>query len=183
MGATGMFIVLNGPLGIGKSTLAEALTESIHHCVMLSGDCLAAVNPPATDLAHLHATIALLVEHHRRSGYRHFVIEHVWRSPAEIADLRRRLIAVDPDAAVRCFLLTLAHGENMRRIARRQRARAIDEIEFELRTFAEERESLAKSVDLGEPFDVSAPPAELVASLLRRLALGGPCCRLPTASE
>jgi hypothetical protein len=33
-----MIIVLNGPLGIGKSTLAEALTESIDACVMLDGD-------------------------------------------------------------------------------------------------------------------------------------------------
>lgn len=32
-----MIIVLNGPLGIGKSTLAEALAEAIDHCVMLDG--------------------------------------------------------------------------------------------------------------------------------------------------
>lgn len=41
-----MIIVLNGPLGIGKSTLAEALTESIEQSVMLDGDRLAATNPP-----------------------------------------------------------------------------------------------------------------------------------------
>jgi adenylate kinase family enzyme len=62
-----MFIVLNGPLGIGKSTLAEALTESIDSCVMLDGDRLIAANPATTDeLEHLHSTIALLVTHHRR---------------------------------------------------------------------------------------------------------------------
>lgn len=32
-----MIIVLNGPLGIGKSTLAEALADSIDRCVMLDG--------------------------------------------------------------------------------------------------------------------------------------------------
>jgi deoxyadenosine/deoxycytidine kinase len=32
-----MIIVLNGPLGIGKSTLAGPLSESIQQCVMLSG--------------------------------------------------------------------------------------------------------------------------------------------------
>ena len=37
-----MIIVLNGPLGIGKSTLAEALAESIDQSVMLDGDHLVA---------------------------------------------------------------------------------------------------------------------------------------------
>jgi shikimate kinase len=168
-----MIILLNGPLGIGKSTLAEALSESIESCVMLDGDHLVAVNPrPADERDYLHSTIALLVEHHRRFGYRHFVIDHVWYSPAELGDLRRRLLAIDPDADIRCFLLTLPADENLRRIEQRQRARAIDEREFELRTFAEEREILAKCSDIGEPFDVSAPPANLVSIMLGRLRPG-----------
>lgn len=167
-----MIIVLNGPLGIGKSTLAEALTESIEQCVMLDGDQLVTANPSAADeMAHLHSTIALLVTHHRSFGYRHFVIDHVWRSPTELEDLRSRLFAVDADSEIRCFLLTLPADENVRRIERRQHARAIDEREFELRTFAEEREVLTNRTELGEPFDVSAPPPDLVAALLRRLAL------------
>ena len=169
-----MIIVLNGPLGIGKSTLAEALMESIEHCVMLDGDQLAATNPPPADgLEHLHSTLALLVAHHRRSGYRHFVIDHLWRSSAEIADLRRRLLAIDANAEMRCFLLTLSEDEHLRRIERRQRARAIDEREFELRTVAEERAALARHAgpDLGVPFDVSGPPSELVTTMLRHLAL------------
>lgn len=167
-----MIIVLNGPLGIGKSTLAEALTESIESSVMLDGDRLVAVNPGAADeLEHLHSTIALLVEHHRRFGYSHFVIDHLWRSPAELADLRRRLLAIDSDFEIHCFVLTLPADENLRRIERRQRAREIDEREFELRTFEEEREVLTKTSDLDEPFDVSAPPPELVARMLHRLAL------------
>ena len=139
---------------------------------MLDGDSLVAVNPPQTDeLEHLHSTLALLVEHHSRFGYRHFVVDHIWRSAAAIADLRSRLLAAVPGAEFRCFLLTLAADENRRRIERRQRARAIDEREFELRTCTEEREILANDRNLGEPFDVSAPPPELVAAMLRRLAL------------
>ena len=69
-----MIIVLNGPLGIGKSTLAEALAESIDECVMLDGDHLVAANPPPADeIEYLHSTITLLVAHHRRFGYLHFV--------------------------------------------------------------------------------------------------------------
>jgi len=166
-----MFILLNGPLGIGKSTLAEALTESLDCCVMLDGDDLVAVNPPAAnEVDHLHATIALLVEHHRRFGYHHFVIDHLWRSAKELEDLRRRLAAVDPEAGFHCFLLTLPAEENQRRIERRQQARALDEREFEVRTSADERQLLSGRTDLGEPFDVSASPDELAATLLRRLA-------------
>ena len=169
-----MIVVLNGPLGIGKSTLAEALTEHIDQCVMLDGDHLVAANPPPADeIGYLHSTIALLVAHHRRAGYRHFVIDHLWRTPEELDDLRRRLLDVEPHADVRCFLLVLPLDENLRRIERRQGARALDEREFELRTVAEEREVLYRrgGDDLGEPVDVSAPPEELVAALLRRLGL------------
>jgi thymidylate kinase len=167
-----MIIVLNGPLGIGKSTLAEALTESIDSCVMVNGDHLVATNPPPADeLEHLHSTIVLLIAHHRGFGYRHFVVDHFWRSSAELDDLRRRLTAMDSD--IRCFCLTLPADENLRRIERRQRARAFDEREFELRTFAQER-ALTKysGSDLGEPFDVSASPSELVDRMLRRLPPG-----------
>ena len=169
-----MIIVLNGPLGIGKSTLAEALAESIDQCVMLDGDHLVAANPPPADeLEYLHSTIALLVAHHRRFGYRHFVINHLWRTPRQLADLRRRLLELDADADVRCLLLTLPLEENLRRIERRQSARVLDELELERRTAAEERKVLFESAggSLGEAFDVSAAPADLVAALLVRLGL------------
>lgn len=167
-----MIIVLNGPLGIGKSTLAEALTESIESCVMLDGDKLLAAHPPlANDFEHLHAIVALLVAYYQRLGYRHFVIDYRWRSAAELAHLHRLLPRTEPEAAVRCFLLTLPAEEHRRRIERRQGARAIDEREFELRTFSEEREILNRSSNLGEPFDVSAAPPELVAMMLRRLKI------------
>ena len=167
-----VIVVLNGPLGIGKTTLAEVLAESIKGCVMLDGDHLVAANPPAADgLEHLHSTIELLVAHHRRFGYRHFVINHLWRTPEELADLRRRLLEVEPDADIRCFLLTLPADENLRRIERRQSVRALDGSQFEQRTVADERKALYGSATgtLGEPFDVSAPPAELVAEMLRRI--------------
>src|SRR5215831_14593434 len=134
-----MIIVLNGPLGIGKSTLAEALTESIDACAMISGDHLAAVNPPSKSaLEHLHSTIELLIHHHRRFGYRNFVIEHIWRTEWELADLKRRF----DGAEFHCFLLTLPIEENLRRIERRQTASAIDEREFEHLTLHQERREL-----------------------------------------
>lgn len=169
-----MIIVLNGPLGIGKSTLAEALAESIDRCVMLDGDAVTAANPPPEDeLAYLHATLALLVAHHRRFGYRHFVINHIWTTASSLADLREAMRSVDLGADVRPFLLTLPLEENLRRIARRQEARAVDESEHDLRVVAEERARLFSIPGdvLGEPFDVTDAPALLVERLLARLGL------------
>ncbi|HEY1305678.1 MAG TPA: hypothetical protein VGF24_19120 [Vicinamibacterales bacterium] len=99
------------------------------------------------------------------------MIEHIWRSRAALADLHRRLIALDDHKEIHGFLLTLPADENLRRITRRQDARAIDEREFEVRTYAAEREALAGRTDVGEPFDLSALPSELVTMLLRRLGL------------
>ena len=100
------------------------------------------------------------------------MINHIWRTPAELADLRRRLSDLDVDR-VRCFLLTLPLEENLRRIERRQSARALDEAEFEREAVAEERDVLYTSVgtELGEPFDVSATPTALVAAVMRRTGL------------
>jgi thymidylate kinase len=167
-----MIIVLNGPLGIGKSTLAEALMERIEGCAMLDCDRVAAVNPaPADPREHLHQAIAWLVAHHQRFGYRHCVIDHYWPTLEDLADLRRRLSPLDSD--VRCFLLTLPLEENLRRIARRASVRAIDEDAFEHETLPAERAALSAHADgaLGEPLDVSAPPQVLVDEVLRRLRL------------
>lgn len=169
-----MIVILNGPLGVGKSTLAEALSESIDACVMLDGDQLIAANPPAPDAQeHLHATIKVMVEHHRRFGYRHFVIDHFWSEPAALKDLVARLRG--GDARVHCFLLTLSEEENLARIARRASGRANDDTAFELRTNREEREALAKAKgdELGEPFDITAPVPELVRRLQERLGISG----------
>lgn len=164
-----MIIVLNGPLGIGKSTLAEALAESIQDCVMLDGDSLVAANPAYQDeIEHLHSTVALLVLHHRGFGYQNFIINHIWRSPAELDDLRRRLVGIDPD--IRIFLLTLSARENMRRVERRADARESDELDWERQTVGEERAALAENTDgIGEPFDVADPPTVLVQRMLLRL--------------
>ena len=57
-----MIILINGPLGIGKSTLAEALVEHLPQAVMLNGDALLTANPePADSLEMLHATLVMLV--------------------------------------------------------------------------------------------------------------------------
>jgi 2-phosphoglycerate kinase len=161
-----VIIVLNGRLGIGKSTLAEALAESIEGCAMMSGDHLLAVNPaPADEQAYLHAGMEALIAHHRRFGYRHLVIEHIWRTEAAVADLKARL----GDPEFYCFLLTLAEDEHRRRVEQRQAAKAIDEREFEWRMFAEERRALEAGP--GELLDVSGVVEVVVGRVLKLVGL------------
>ncbi|MDA0245946.1 MAG: Gar/GrdA family gentamicin resistance ATP-binding protein [Chloroflexi bacterium] len=169
-----MIILLNGPLGIGKSTLAEALMEEMDGCVMLDGDHVVALNPPPPDeLEYLHTTLTLLIQHHQARGYRHFVINHIWRTPDELEDLHGRIKKLDPTIGIHCFLLTLPLEENLRRIHIRQGARAIDEQDFEQATVMEERAILLGdgNQSLGEPFDVSGSPEALVTTLLTRLGI------------
>lgn len=169
-----MIVLLNGPLGIGKSTLGEALVERIEGCVFLEGDALVALNPaPEDEREHLHSTIALLVAHNLRAGYRHFVVDHLWTSADALSDLRRRLAEVAPSSEVRVFLLTLPEDENLRRIERRATAREIDERDFERTTVVDERRRLAsaRGDELGEPFSVADPPSVLARHLIVALGL------------
>ena len=166
-------IILNGPLGIGKSTLGEVLGEAVERSVTLDGDQLIALNPPPDDEnGALHDAVALLVRHHLSRGYGRFILNHYWPKAEQIADLKARLQAIDPDFGVHCFRLTLAKEKNLRRIALRQKARAIDETEFEAETFAEEHALLsAAGAELGIPFDVSDPPNMLAARLIETIGI------------
>lgn len=164
-----MIIVLNGPLGVGKSSLGEALSESIEKSVYLDGDHVVAVNPqPADPLALLHSSIGMLVSHFRNHGYCHFVICHYWESPEVLNDLQRHLLQAGPVAHMRCFLTWLPLEENLARIHRRQVDRAIDELDHDLETVRMERRVLSQWSDgeVGELLDVSAPVNELVQQLV-----------------
>lgn len=169
-----MFLLLNGPLGIGKSTLCEVLGERLPLSVAIDGDSLLALNPPPEDeAAALHEAIEVLVRLQAGRGYRHFIVNHAWRSHDEIEDLLGRLRGLSGYSGERVFLLSLPREANLARIARRQAARAFDEVDFEAETFAEEYAFFSEANDprLGEPFDASDPPEALAARMLALLEL------------
>lgn len=167
-----MVVLLNGPLGCGKSSLGEALAERIPSCVHLDGDSLLAVNPEPNDPHKLlTSSVRLLASNFLRCGYRNFVINHIWRTPDAIAEMSTGIRSADPNAQIRCFLATLPWETNRERILRRQFARAINELDFELETALAERRCLSKwtNCEVGVPFDVSEPIRDLVDRLLELL--------------
>ncbi|HHB89696.1 MAG TPA: hypothetical protein ENK60_00115 [Anaerolineae bacterium] len=117
-----MILIINGPLGVGKTTVAEALLQRFPRGVMLDGDAIGHVHPfeiydpNRTD--YLYRTLAMLVAwHQREGGYEHFVINYVFEKPDSLARLLARLRPLDPD--IRVFRLRASPETLRARIRKR----------------------------------------------------------------
>jgi len=169
-----VLVLINGPLGCGKSTLGEALAESLDQGVFIDGDALCALNPPPNDEhVMLNTSLSLLLSQHWANGYLRFFVSHAWESADHMDQLAASLQQAIPSLTVRSFLLTLPREENLERIERRRAARAIDETAFEDRQFAHEYEVFSNVVgnELGIPLDASADVEALVVKVKGLLGL------------
>lgn len=130
-----MIVILNGSVGVGKTTVAWALNESFDRSVMLDGDYLGAVHPfeiyDDARVAYLYKIITHLLEFHKAHGYTNFVINYVFESPASLAALVKGLSELDE--AIHTFWLTCAEGEQRDRILKRR----TDGWRWELERFSE----------------------------------------------
>lgn len=137
----GMLLLVNGPCGVGKSSLGWMLLDTLHGAVLLDGDAFGAVNPYRVDDArrstHLQNTLALVIRHHRAHGYRHFIIPTVTTGPGWAAALQEAL--APEDFAVWKFRLTASEAAVRRRILGRN---SVD-CAWELRRFATLQENFA----------------------------------------
>ncbi len=129
-----MFVLINGPLGIGKTETSWELLALFERAVMLDGDYLGAVQPfdlhsPAR-VDYLYQTLRQAAGWHWQHGYRHFVINYVFEEPASAASLRRLLAELDPE--VYTFRLVCAEDEIARRIRQRGAHLEPDLLEWEL---------------------------------------------------
>lgn len=95
-----MIVLINGPLGVGKTDTAWALLELYDRAVMLDGDFIGAVHPfeiyDSQRLIDLFDTLHLLVEHYQKKGYPHAVINYVFETPDQMAALRKRMAEIEP---------------------------------------------------------------------------------------
>ncbi len=169
-----VLVLINGPLGCGKSTLGEALAESLDQAVFIDGDALCALNPPPNDEhAVLNTSLSLLLNQNWANGYLRFFVSHAWEAADHMDRLAATLQETIPSLNVKSLLLTLPREVNLERIERRRVARALDESSFEDRQFAHEFEVFSNAVgnELGIPVDAGTDVEALVATAKHLLDL------------
>jgi chloramphenicol 3-O-phosphotransferase len=142
-----MIIVINGSLGVGKTSVADQLHYKFDKSVHLDGDAIGDVHPfeiyDDARISHLYHTIELLVGFHQKNGYDNFVINYVFESPESLQDLLHLLHPLDP--SVHTYWLTCDVDEQTKRIQNRKR----DELDWELNRFIELQQIQVKAAQQG----------------------------------
>jgi len=142
-----MIIIINGSVGVGKSSVAEELHWKFDKSVCLDGDYIGNVNPfeiyDEARIDHLYRTLELLIGFHQQNGYHNFVINYVFESPDSLQDLLDLLHPLD--SSMHTYWLTCDEKEQAKRIRHRQR----DDLEWELRRFVELQRIQTKAAQQG----------------------------------
>jgi GrpB-like predicted nucleotidyltransferase (UPF0157 family)/predicted kinase len=153
-----MIIIINGPLGVGKTEVAWKLIEKFDRAVMLDGDYLGAVHPfeihNEQRADYLYQTLHHVTAFHVAHGWHNFVIDYVFETPESLAKLRHLLS--DLDDVTYAFRLTCSAEEIDRRI--RTRSSDPERLAWESKRFRELRaiqDTNARRGDLGFVFDTT----------------------------
>lgn len=162
-----MIIIINGPLGVGKTSVADRLYRKFDRSVHLEGDAIGAVHPfeiyDHARLRHLYRALGLLVNFHQRNGYHNFVIDYVFESPDSLQSLLGLLYPLDP--SIYTYWLTCEIEEQAMRICNREG----DDLDWELKRFVELREiqmAVAQTGFIGKRVDTTGLTATQVAEFI-----------------
>jgi deoxyadenosine/deoxycytidine kinase len=161
-----LIIVVNGPLGIGKSETSWQLMYQLPQSVMLDMDYVACAfhsfNYYHQDhIDYSYATLRLLVEHHVRQGFSHFIINGVFESAEQLN--RMHAVLSDLSLPFYAFRLRCDLEEIISRIRKRNRPDLDREIHRcgELVSILEEA---AQKGDMGTVIDTTALTPEQAAN-------------------
>lgn len=164
-----VIIILNGSVGVGKTSVSWALNDSFDKSVMLDGDYLGAVHPFAiydeARVTYLYRTIVHLMAFHRANGYTNFVINYVFESPELLAALVDPLKALDD--RIYTFWLTCSEEEQRGRILKRR----TEGWEWELERFAQLNailEAASERGNVGTRLDTTGKAVGEIVGLIRR---------------
>ena len=166
-----MIVIINGPCGIGKTAVSEALATHFDRAVMLDGDYIGDVHPfeiyDDERIDYLYHTLQHLVAFHVSEGnYHNFVINYVFETPDSLADLRQRLSAYDDE--IYAFRLTASHAAVEERIIKREGVNGED-VGWYLNRFLELmaiQEQAALYGDMGFVIDTTGYSAEQVGDVI-----------------
>lgn len=155
-----MIIIINGPLGIGKSELSWALLDLFERGVMLDGDYIGALRPfsiyDPERIEYLYQTLRLLVQHHCTNGYRNFVINYVFETLDSLD--RLRMLLGELDEQVIAVRLVCDQGEIDRRIRSRWAGQDEAQLAWEMaraRQLVEIQQQAAERGDMGLLLDTT----------------------------
>jgi chloramphenicol 3-O-phosphotransferase len=161
---TSMIIIVNGSLGVGKSSVADQLHYKFDKSVHLDGDYIGDVYPfeihDDARIRHLYRTLELLIGFHQKNGYHNFVVNYVFESPESLQALLDLLHPLD--SSIHTYWLTCSEEEQAKRIQKRKRA----ELEWELKRFVELQRIQAEAAQqgfIGKQVDTTGLTSEEVA--------------------
>lgn len=130
-----MIIIINGSLGVGKTSVASQLHYKFAKAVHLDGDSIGDVQPfeiyDDVRIQHLYQTLELLIGFHQKHGYQNFVINYVFETSESLQSLIDLLHPLD--SSIHTYWLTCDPEEQARRIRNRKR----DDLDWELQRFIE----------------------------------------------
>lgn len=130
-----MIIIINGSLGVGKSSVSEELHWKFDKSIHLDGDHIGNVHPfeiyDPERIDHLYRTLALLIGFHQQNEYHNFVINYVFESAESLKDLLDLILPLDTE--IHTYWLTCEKEVQATRIQGRNR----DSLDWELDRFVE----------------------------------------------
>jgi GrpB-like predicted nucleotidyltransferase (UPF0157 family)/predicted kinase len=166
-----MIVIINGPCGIGKTSVAWELNARFDRAVMLDGDYIGAVHPfeiyDEARVAYLFETIHHLIAFHiERGDYHDFVINYVFETPEQLATLRHLLS--DLDDVTYAYRLVASDETIAARIRKRELESDAD-LRWHLKRYRELvviQEEAAKRGDVGFVIDTTGRTAAEVADAI-----------------
>jgi hypothetical protein len=140
-------IILNGAMGVGKTTTARELTERLAPALFLDADHVADFRPfdvcePA-HLDYIEDTLCHLLAFHAANGFERIIIAWVFETPERLERFTARLR--EQDHGVQAFRLTCAADEHERRV----RMRARENLHWEMTRHRELARGLAIAASRG----------------------------------
>jgi GrpB-like predicted nucleotidyltransferase (UPF0157 family)/predicted kinase len=155
-----MIVIINGPCGIGKTSVAWELNARFDRAVMLDGDYIGAVHPfeiyDEARVAYLFETIHHLIAFHiERGDYHDFVINYVFETPEQLAALRYLLS--DLDDVTYAYRL-VASDETIEARIRKRELESDADLRWHLKRYRELvaiQEEAAKRGDVGFVIDTT----------------------------
>lgn len=130
-----MIIIINGSVGVGKTSVSWELQEKFNKSIMLDGDYIGAVHPfkiyDDARIEYLYDTLYHLAKFHNSNGYNNFVINYVFESGDSLKSLIKRLENITSE--IYCFWLTCSNMKQKKRIYDRN----TNQVDWEYKRFVE----------------------------------------------